>query len=95
MCIRDRPYWDDVSYDILAPEYQFTWSDAAVTVNETMCGDWEYELRFAANNTVITATGSAIHADVPTRSFEVYSEDHSLSGPVSIVFEAWQSGYRA
>jgi hypothetical protein len=89
------PYWADVSYDILSPEFEFVWSDAAVSVNETMCGDWEYELRFDGNSTALGATGTSVHVELTDRKFQVYSEDHSLIGAFAIVFEAWQSGYRA
>jgi hypothetical protein len=62
------PYWQDVTYDILSPEYSFTWDNSGLTVNETFCGDWQYEFSFA-NSTVITASGTAIHADVTSTLF--------------------------
>ena len=61
-------YWPDINYDILAPEYTFTWSDASVSVNET-CGGWEYELLFATNNTAITDSGTSIHVDYTVNNF--------------------------
>ena len=66
-----QPYWLDVEYDILAPEYTFTWSDAAVSVNETICGGWEYELLFQVNNTAIADAGTSIHVDYTSKLFQV------------------------
>jgi hypothetical protein len=66
-----QPYWLDVEYDILAPELTFTWSDAAVSVNETICGDWEYELLFQLNNTAIADSGTSIHVDYTAKLFQV------------------------
>jgi hypothetical protein len=90
-----QPFWLDVEYDILAPEHTFTWSDAAVSVNETICGDWEYELLFNVNNTAIADAGTSIHVDYTAKSFQVYSEDHALTDTFTIVFTAWNTGYEA
>ena len=66
-----------------------------MSVNETICGGWEYEFLFQVNNTVIADAGTSIHVDYATKNFQVYSEDHTLTDIFTIIFTAWNSGYEA
>jgi len=60
--VDNTPYWDTVVYNILDAEYTQTWTDAVVAVNETICGDWNYQFE-NADGSIIGETGDKIHVD--------------------------------
>ena len=91
----DPNQWPDISYDILAPEQTISWTDSIMSVNETICGGWEYEMLFATNSTAISDSGTSIRVDLATKQFKVYSEDHGLSDTYTVIFRAWNTGYEA
>jgi len=80
--------WTDFSYDLNQGAVTKTWSDAAVTSTELICGVWNYEIKKSDGN----AIDSAVFA-ILGLNFNTASTDTAKIGEHPMIFKAWQGTY--
>ena len=81
--------WTDFNYDLNEGTVTKTWSDAAVTSTESICGVWIYSI---TKSDLTTAIDAAVFS-VSGLNFNTASTDTAKIGEHPMIFKAWQGTY--